>query len=159
MGSIGDRIGHRKLLLSAATAFGFLSLAAAFAPSVALLIATRALLGVTGAAPAPSTLALIRGLFPQAGNATAVGIWASGFSAGSALGPLIGGLLLEHFWWGSVFLVNLPVIVVLIVGGTALVPELPIRNRGPWDLYGRRTVPDRHARFRVLRQRGCSAGV
>lgn len=137
MGSIGDRIGHRKLLLSAATAFGFLSLAAAFAPSVALLIATRALLGVSGAALAPSTLALIRGLFPQGRErSVAVGIWASGFSAGSALGPLIGGLLLEHFWWGSVFLVNLPVIVVLIVGGTALVPELPIRNRGPWDLTG-----------------------
>ncbi len=137
MGSIGDRIGHRKLLLRAATAFGLISLAAAYAPSVGLLIGTRALLGVAGAALAPSTLALIRGLFPKGRErSVAVGIWASGFSAGSALGPMIGGLLLEYFWWGSVFLVNLPVIAVLIVGGTALVPELPIRNRGPLDLAG-----------------------
>lgn len=137
MGSLGDRIGHRKLLLSAAVTFGFLSLAAAYASSVGLLIGTRALLGVAGAALAPSTLALIRGLFPQARERTiAVGIWASGFSAGSALGPVIGGVLLEHFWWGSVFLVNLPVVAVLIVGGTALVPELSTRNRGPWDMPG-----------------------
>ncbi|MBU3749731.1 MAG: MFS transporter, partial [Mycobacterium sp.] len=137
MGSIGDRIGHKKLLLGAATAFALISAAAAFAPSVGLLIGARALLGVAGAALAPSTLALIRGLFPHGRERTlAVGIWASGFSAGSALGPLVGGLLLEHFWWGSVLLINLPVVAVLIAGGIVLVPEQPGCNRGPWDLAG-----------------------
>ena len=137
MGSIGDRLGHKKLLLSAATAFAVISAAAAYAPSVGLLIGARALLGVAGAALAPSTLALIRGLFPQGRErSVAVGIWASGFSAGSALGPVVGGLLLEHFWWGSVFLINLPVVIVLVAGGIVLVPELPSRSREPWDLPG-----------------------
>ncbi len=137
MGGIGDRLGHKKLLLSAATAFAFISAAAAYAPSVGALIGARALLGVAGAALAPSTLALIRGLFPQGRErSVAVGVWASGFSAGSALGPVIGGMLLEHFWWGSVFLINLPVVVVLIVGGAVLVPESPAHHREPWDLPG-----------------------
>jgi len=137
MGSIGDRLGHKKLLLSAATAFAIISAAAAYAPSVGLLIGARALLGVAGAALAPSTLALIRGLFPQGRErSVAVGIWASGFSAGSALGPVVGGLLLEHFWWGSVFLINLPVVVLLVLGGFVLVPELSDRSREPWDLPG-----------------------
>jgi len=137
MGSVGDRLGHKKLLLSAATAFAVISAAAAYAPSVGLLIGARALLGVAGAALAPSTLALIRGLFPQGRERSmAVGIWASGFSAGSALGPVVGGLLLEHFWWGSVFLINLPVVVLLVLGGIVLVPELSSRSREPWDLPG-----------------------
>jgi len=137
MGSIGDRIGHKKLLLGAATGFAIVSAVAAYAPSVGQLIAARALLGVAGAALAPSTLALIRGLFPRGRERSlAVGVWAAGFSAGSALGPVVGGFLLEHFWWGSVFLINLPVVVVLVVGGIVLVPELPGRSRDPWDLPG-----------------------
>lgn len=137
MGSIGDRIGHKKLLLGAATAFAVISTAAAHASSVAQLIGARALLGVAGAALAPSTLALIRGLFPHGRErSVAVGIWASGFSAGSALGPVIGGLLLERFWWGSVFLINLPVVVVLVVGGLVLVPESPGRSTEAWDTPG-----------------------
>lgn len=137
MGSVGDRLGHKTLLLSAATAFALISAAAAYAPSVGFLIGARALLGVAGAALAPSTLALIRGLFPRGRERiVAVGIWASGFSAGSALGPVVGGLLLEHFWWGSVFLINLPVVIVLVAGGIVLVRDLPGRSREPWDLAG-----------------------
>lgn len=135
MGSLGDRVGHKKLLLWGVVGFGAMSLATAYAPSVGLLIGARALLGVAGATLAPSTLALIRGLFSQPRQRTvAIGIWAAGFSAGSALGPVIGGLLLDHFWWGSVFLINVPVAVVLVVGGIALLPELPNPNPGPWDL-------------------------
>lgn len=137
MGSLGDRIGHKKLLLCSATAFALASLATAYAPNAELLIAGRALLGVAGASLAPSTLALIRGLFPYARQrAVAVGIWASVFSAGTALGPVIGGLLLEHFWWGSVFLINVPVIVVLVLGGRVLLPELRNPAPGPWDPVG-----------------------
>ena len=135
MGSLGDRIGHKKLLLWGAIAFAVMSMATAFAPTTGLLIGARALLAVAGAILAPSTLALIRGLFPQPRErSVAVGIWASVFSAGAALGPVIGGLLLEHFWWGSVFLINVPVIGVLVAGGIVLLPELRDATPGPWDL-------------------------
>lgn len=135
MGSLGDRIGHKRLLLWGATAFALASTATAFAPTAGLLIGARALLGITGAILAPSTLALIRGLFLQPRERTvAVGIWASVFSAGAALGPVIGGLVLQHFWWGSVFLIDVPVIVVLLVGGMVLLPELRNPAQGPWDL-------------------------
>lgn len=137
MGSLGDRIGHKKLLLCGATAFGIASAATAYASTPGLLIGARALLGVAGATLAPSTLALIRGLFPQPRErGVAVGVWASVFSAGTALGPAIGGLLLERFWWGSVFLVNVPVIAVVVVAGCALLPEMRNSTPGPWDLPG-----------------------
>ncbi|HTH86289.1 MFS transporter [Mycobacterium sp.] len=100
-----------------------------------LLIGACALLGVAGATLAPSTLALIRGLFLQPRDRSiAVGVWASMFSAGAPLGPVVGGLLLEHFWWGSVFLINVPVMVVLLVGGIVLLPEQRNPTPGPWDL-------------------------
>jgi MFS transporter, DHA2 family, multidrug resistance protein len=135
MGGLGDRIGHKKLLLCGATAFAAASVATAYAPTTSVLIGARALLGVAGATLAPSTLALVRSVFPQPRQrSVAVGIWASVFSAGEALGPVIGGLLLEHFWWGSVFLINVPVIVMLLVGGIALLPEQRNPNPGPWDL-------------------------
>jgi DHA2 family multidrug resistance protein-like MFS transporter len=135
MGSLGDRIGHKKLLLCGATAFAVMSVATAYAETAGLLIGARALLGVAGATLAPSTLALIRGLFPQPRERSmAVAIWASAFSAGAALGPVIGGLLLEQFWWGSVFLINVPLIVVLLVGGIVLLPEQRDPAQGPWDL-------------------------
>lgn len=135
MGSLGDRIGHKKLLLCSATAFACMSVATAYAPTAGLLIGARALLGVAGAALAPSTLALIRGLFPRSRErSVAVGVWAAMFSAGTALGPVTGGLLLEHFCWGSVFLINIPVMVVLLVGGTVLLPEHRGSAPGPWDL-------------------------
>ncbi len=135
MGSLGDRIGHKKLLLCGATVFGVVSAITAYSSSPEMLIATRALLGMAGATLAPATLALIRGLFPdQRERSIAVGIWASAFSAGAALGPVIGGVLLEHFWWGSVFLINIPAMVVLVVGGLVLLPEHRNPEPGPWDL-------------------------
>ena len=104
MGGLGDRIGHKKLLLYGATAFAAASVATAYAPTAGVLIGARALLGVAGATLAPSTLALIRGLFPRPRErSVAVGIWAAVFSAGAALGPVVGGLLLEHFWWARSF--------------------------------------------------------
>ena len=135
MGSLGDRIGHKRLLLCGATAFAIISAAAAYSSTPETLILTRALLGVAGATLAPATLALIRGLFPdQRERSIAVGIWASAFSAGAALGPVVGGVLLEHFWWGSVFLINIPVMLVLLVGGIVLLPEHRNPQPGPWDL-------------------------
>jgi DHA2 family multidrug resistance protein-like MFS transporter len=105
MGTLGDRIGRRKLLLAGAAAFGGASVLAAFSNSAEMLIATRALLGVAGATLAPSTLSLIRNMFLDAGERTvAIGVWITSYSVGGAIGPLVGGALLEHFWWGSVFL-------------------------------------------------------
>ena len=106
MGTLGDRIGRRRLLLTGAAAFGVASVLAAFSTSAEMLIAARALLGVAGATLAPSTLSLIRNMFLDPGQRTvAIGVWIASFSAGAAIGPLLGGLLLEHFWWGSVFLI------------------------------------------------------
>src|ERR671910_1108658 len=105
MGTLGDRIGRRRLLLIGAGAFGAASVVAAFSSSAEMLIATRALLGVAGATVAPSTLSLIRNMFHDPQQRTvAIGVWITSFSAGAAVGPLVGGLLLERFWWGSVFL-------------------------------------------------------
>jgi len=135
MGTLGDRIGRRKLLLIGAAAFGFASVLAAFSPSAALLIASRALLGVAGATLMPSTLALIRTMFRDpAQRSVAIGIWISGFSAGSAVGPLIGGALLEQFWWGAVFLLGVPVMLLLLVLGPLLLPEARNPSAGRLDL-------------------------
>jgi DHA2 family multidrug resistance protein-like MFS transporter len=134
MGTLGDRIGRRKLLLSGAAAFGVASVLAAFAPSADTLIASRALLGVAGATLMPSTLSLIRNMFldPKQ-RTTAIGVWISGFSAGSAIGPLLGGLLLEHFWWGSVFLLSVPVMLLLLLFGPRLLPEYRDPQAGKLD--------------------------
>jgi DHA2 family multidrug resistance protein-like MFS transporter len=134
MGTLGDRIGRRKLLLSGAAAFGVASVLAAFAPSADTLIASRALLGVAGATLMPSTLSLIRNMFldPKQ-RTTAIGVWISGFSAGSAIGPLIGGLLLEHFWWGSVFLSGVPIMLLLLLFGPRLLPEYRDPHAGKLD--------------------------
>lgn len=134
MGALGDRVGHKKLLLGGATGFAIMSIATAYAPTAGLLIGARVLLAVAGATLAPSTLALIRGVFPDPRErSVAVGIWAAVFSAGTALGPVVGGVLLEHFWWGSVFLINVPVIIVIIAGGV-LLPDLRNPIPGPWDM-------------------------
>jgi DHA2 family multidrug resistance protein-like MFS transporter len=118
MGTLGDRIGRRKLLLIGATGFGVVSVVAAFSTSPEMLIVSRALLGIFGATLAPSTLSLIFSMFEDPGQrARAIAVWISAFSAGSAVGPIVGGLLLEHFWWGSVFLIGLPVIGLLLVLG------------------------------------------
>jgi MFS transporter, DHA2 family, multidrug resistance protein len=124
MGTVGDRIGRRRLLLVGAATFGIASVFAAFSTSVEMLIVSRALLGIAAATLAPSTLSLIRNMFLDAGQRTlAIGIWAASFSVGAALGPLLGGVLLEFFWWGSVFLLAVPVMLMLLVLGPRLLPE------------------------------------
>src|SRR5918998_152465 len=135
MGTLGDRIGRRRLLLIGAAAFGVASVLAALSTTPETLIASRALLGVAGATLMPSTLALIRTMFlDPAQRSVAIGLWTSGFSVGSALGPLIGGALLEYFWWGSVFLVGVPVMVALLVAGPRLLPEFRNPDAGRLDL-------------------------
>lgn len=133
MGSIGDRIGRRKLLLIGAVAFGAASAVAAFAPTPSVLIVARALLGVGGATLMPSTLALIRNIFSDpAERQRAISIWAAAFAGGAGLGPVLGGFLLEHFWWGSVFLINIPIMVVLLFAGPFLLPESKDPSPGPF---------------------------
>jgi DHA2 family multidrug resistance protein-like MFS transporter len=124
MGNLGDRIGRRRLLLLGAAAFGVTSLLAAFSTSAGMLIVSRALMGVAGATLAPSTLSLIFNMFldPRQ-RSVAIGVWISAFSAGSAIGPVLGGILLEYFWWGSVFLLALPVMALLLVLGPRVLPE------------------------------------
>ncbi|MGO1975368.1 MAG: MFS transporter [Propionibacteriaceae bacterium] len=135
MGSLGDRIGRRRLLMIGATGFGAVSALAAFAPSAEMLITARALQGLFGATLMPSTLSLLRNIFHDAGQRRlAIAAWGGMFSGGAALGPILGGWLLEHFWWGSVFLINIPVVVVLL--GTALwvVPESKDPRPGAIDV-------------------------
>ncbi|MEU0240431.1 MFS transporter [Nocardiopsis sp. NPDC006198] len=128
MGSLGDRIGRRRLLMIGSAAFGTASLIAAFSPTAQTLVLARALLGLAGASLMPSTLSLLRNIFLDARQRLlAIAIWASGFSGGAALGPILGGWLLEHFSWGSVFLINLPVMVLILV----LVPLLVRESRNP----------------------------
>ncbi|MEV0358811.1 MFS transporter [Nocardia sp. NPDC050697] len=135
MGNLGDRIGRRNILLAGAAVFGIGSVLAAFATGPEMLIAARALMGVGGATLLPSSLALISALFPDARRrGVAIGVWTAFFAGGSAVGPVVGGFLLHHFWWGSVFLVNTPVLLVLLVAGPFLLPEHRAAERGPLDL-------------------------
>ncbi|GAA1941625.1 MFS transporter [Amycolatopsis minnesotensis] len=124
MGNLGDRIGRRRLLLIGAVGFGLASVLAAFSVSAEMLIAARALLGIAGATLMPSTLALISTMFavPRQ-RAVAISVWMVCFMGGAAIGPLVGGVLLEHFWWGSVFLLGVPAMVLLLVLGPLLLPE------------------------------------
>lgn len=135
MGTLGDRIGRRRLLLIGAALFGIASVAAAFATSPTQLIAGRALLGLAAATLAPSTLSLIRNMFEDEGERRiAIGVWIASFSTGAAIGPVVGGLLLESFWWGSVFLANVPVMIVLLILGPFLLPEYRDANAGRLDV-------------------------
>jgi DHA2 family multidrug resistance protein-like MFS transporter len=136
MGTLGDRIGRRRLLLIGAAAFGIASVIAAFSTSAEMLIATRALLGIAGATLAPSTLSLIRNMFLDPGERTvAIGVWVTSYSVGGAIGPLIGGVLLQYFWWGSVFLIGVPVMLLLLVLGPVLLPEFRDPKAGRLDLF------------------------
>ena len=135
MGSLGDRIGRRRLLFIGSTGFAAVSAATAFAPSAEWLIAGRAGLGFFGAMLMPSTLSLIRNIFPEPNRRRlAVAIWAAGFSGGAALGPIFGGWLVENFWWGAVLLVAVPIILPLLVLGPALIPESRDPNPGRVDV-------------------------
>lgn len=135
MGTIGDRIGRRRLLLIGAAAFGIASVVAAFSRNAEMLIATRALLGIAGATLMPSTLSLIRNMFVDARQRTmAIGVWMTTFMVGTAIGPLVGGVLLERYWWGSVFLLGVPVMGLLLVAGPILLPESRDTAAGRVDL-------------------------
>ncbi len=135
MGTLGDRIGRRRLLMIGAAAFGVASIVAALSTSAEMLIATRALLGIAGATLAPSTLSLIRNMFLDARQRTvAIGIWITSFSVGGAIGPLLGGVVLEFFWWGAVFLLAVPVMALLLLIGPRLLPEFKDENAGRLDL-------------------------
>ncbi len=124
MGNLGDRIGRRRLLMIGAAAFGIASVAAALARSPGLLIAARALLGIAGATLAPSTLSLIRNMFLQPRERTlAIGVWTASYSVGGAIGPVLGGVVLQHFHWGAVFLLGVPVMALLLIVGPILLPE------------------------------------
>ncbi|MDN3904806.1 MFS transporter [Arthrobacter sp. YD2] len=135
MGNVADRIGRKKLLLIGSAGFGIASAIAAFAPSPEVLIAARALLGVSGATIMPSTLSIIRHVFTIPAQRTrAIAVWSVGAGGGAALGPLVGGILLENFWWGSVFLINIPVMLILLISGAVLLPESRNPRPGKLDL-------------------------
>ncbi|WP_033288919.1 MFS transporter [Amycolatopsis jejuensis] len=135
MGTLGDRIGRRKLLMAGGTAFGLASIAAAFATSPEMLIGARAVLGIAGATLMPSTLALISNMFPDAKQrGTAIAVWMSCFMGGMVVGPVAGGFLLEHFRWGSVFLMGVPVMILLLVTAPKLLPEYRDTSAGRLDL-------------------------
>jgi DHA2 family multidrug resistance protein-like MFS transporter len=134
MGTLGDRIGRRKLLLIGAAAFAVASVLAAFSRSAEMLIAMRALLGVAGATLAPSTMSLIRNMFhDEHERQFAIGVWIAAFSVGGAIGPLVGGLLLQWWWWGAAFLAAVPVMVLLLVLGPKLLPEYRDPDAGKLD--------------------------
>ncbi|MHA7146009.1 MFS transporter [Arthrobacter sp. TmT3-37] len=137
MGSFGDRFGRRRLLMIGAAGFALFSVVAAFAPTAGFLVAARVGLGVFGAMLMPSTLSLIRNIFTDRNQRrVAIAVWAAGFSAGAALGPLLGGALLEHFWWGSVFLLAVPVLVLMLALTPAVVPESRDATPGRVDYAG-----------------------
>lgn len=134
MGALGDRIGRRKLLLIGAAGFSLASVIAAFSTGPEMLIAARAMLGVAGATLMPSTLSLIRNVFTdERERQTAIALWAASFALGAALGPIVGGFLLEHYWWGSVFLVGVPITAALLIVAPRLVPESRDPLPGPFD--------------------------
>jgi DHA2 family multidrug resistance protein-like MFS transporter len=135
MGAVADRIGARRLLLIGAVAFSATSLLAAYADSAAHLIIARAVLGVGGATLMPSTLAMIRTLFrDERQRGRAIGAWTAVMTAGIGLGPVLSGILLEHFWWGSVFLVNIPAMALLLATGPFLLPRGETRRGTRFDV-------------------------
>jgi len=140
-GTLGDRIGRRRVLLIGYALFGAASAAAACAPTPHVLIVARALLGVGGAMIMPATLSILRDVFPdRRERATAIGVWSAVAAVGAAVGPVLGGFLVEHFWWGSVFLVNIPLMAGMLPLGRLLLPESRGSDDGPWDVFGALTA-------------------
>lgn len=136
-GALGDRVGHKRLFCQGLVVFGAASLLAAFSPSAQMLIAARAVLAVGAAMMMPSTLSIIRLVFDDdSERALAIGIWAAVASGGAAFGPVVGGLLLEYFWWGSVFLINVPIVVAALALAWRLIPALPGDPDRRWDWRG-----------------------
>ena len=136
-GTLGDRIGRRKVLLIGYALFGAASALAAFAPSAEVLIGARVLLGAGCAMIMPATLSILRQVFPdRRERAMAIGVWSAVAAVGAAVGPVLGGFLVEHFWWGSVFLINIPLMLVMLPLGRALLPESRGGCDGPWDVLG-----------------------
>ncbi|MEU1469650.1 MFS transporter [Streptomyces sp. NPDC005761] len=136
-GTLGDRVGRRRVLLLGYALFGVASAVAAMADSAGVLIVARALLGVGGAMIMPATLSILRQVFPdRRERAVAIGVWSAVAAVGAATGPVIGGFLVEHFWWGSVFLINIPLMALILPLGRLLLPESRGSNDGPWDVLG-----------------------
>ena len=137
MGTLGDRIGRRKLLMWGIAGFGAASLLAAYSVSPLMLIIARALQGVAGATLMPSTLSLIKAMFPDKNELPrAIAVWISCYSLGAIIGPVLGGWLLEHFHWGSAFIINVPVAVAVIAGGLLVLPESKSSSPGKFDVAG-----------------------
>ncbi|MGE0023646.1 MAG: MFS transporter [Hyphomicrobium sp.] len=135
MGTLGDRIGRRRILLIGAAVFGITSVLAAFSTSSEMLIIARALQGLSAATLAPSTLSLIRNMFhDDQERSFAIGVWIGAFSVGAAIGPVVGGLILAHYWWGAVFLINVPIMALLLAVGPSLLPEFRDPNARPLDI-------------------------
>ncbi|MFD3872004.1 MFS transporter [Streptomyces sp. NPDC058623] len=136
-GTLGDRVGRRRVLLLGYALFGVASAIAAFADNAQLLIAARALLGIGGAMIMPATLSILRQVFPdRRERALAIGIWTAVAAIGAAGGPVLGGFLVQHFWWGSVFLINIPLMALILPLGRWLLPESKGSSDGPWDVLG-----------------------
>ncbi|TKY81200.1 MFS transporter [Pectobacterium polonicum] len=137
MGTLGDKLGHKPLFISGLVVFGSASLLAAYSPTPGILIAARALLAVGAAMMMPATLSIIRLTFAdERERALAIGIWAAVASGGAAFGPVMGGILLEYFWWGSVFLINVPVVLLALIMGITVIPHRPGNASHRWDFIG-----------------------
>lgn len=136
MGSLGDRFGRKRALQIGIFLFGLSSLLAAYADSTVQLIGARALMGVGGALIMPSTLSILTDVFPREERGRAISVWAGVAGMGIGLGPITGGVLLEKFWWGSVFLINIPIAVLAIVGGLVIIPESRDPHPAPVDILG-----------------------
>jgi MFS transporter, DHA2 family, multidrug resistance protein len=137
LGTLGDRVGHKRMFIARLCVFGIASLVAAYSPSSMILIGARALLAVGAAMMMPATLSIIRLTFnDDKERALAIGIWSAVASGGAAVGPLVGGVLLEYFWWGSVFLINVPVVVVALAAASVFIPRRKGSRDVGWDPVG-----------------------
>src|ERR1700683_1742834 len=135
-GVIGDKIGRKRMLMIGLVLFGLASLLSAYSHSPEQLIFARAAMGLGGAAVMPQTLSILSNVFEPAERPRAIGLWAMAVGLGIASGPVLGGLLLDHFWWGSVFLINVPVTLVGGIAAAILVPESRNREAGGIDYVG-----------------------